>query len=128
MANLDKMTIPQLDVFALEKGVDLSGAKTKQDKIIAIREALDMNEVITVEALGVTLDIDTSVFVTFEFLEGLDEIDKGNVVRIASMFKLLCGDDYKRVKKELEEDGVLTAERASEFFVEVMSSVEAKNS
>lgn len=40
---LDAMTVPELDAYADEKGIDLAGCKNKAEKIAKIKEATDAN-------------------------------------------------------------------------------------
>ena len=38
---LDEMTVPQLEAYAKEKNIDLSGCKTKPEKLAKIKENIE---------------------------------------------------------------------------------------
>ena len=41
--DLDSMTVPQIDAYAAEQGIDLTGCKNKAEKLAKIKEATEVN-------------------------------------------------------------------------------------
>lgn len=91
--------------------------------------AAKKKEVTHAVVMGIPVDIDAEVFDNLELLDMLDDIQNGDVLKIAKALHMVFGDQWGEIKKKLRnEKGVIAASKASEFFVEVMSSVdEAKN-
>lgn len=85
-------------------------------------------EKVTIEALGVKVEIDPNVLDDFDLLSDLKEMQDGNALVFPSIVKRMFGDDFKRVHDELMVDGKLTTTRAAEFFTAVLEEVGAKNS
>ena len=77
---------------------------------------------------GIKIDVDPKIFEDFEVFDLLGEVDGGNVFAITKLIKLIFGDDWARVKKELQgKEDILTITKASEFLIEVMKVAGAKN-
>ena len=125
--DVGKMTGAQLDAYAREKGIDLAGAKTKEEKAKAIRKVEGPRRV-RVRALGVDVEVDTDVFDDFDLVDDLGALQDGDIFVLPRLLKNLFGEDFPRIRRELaDSDGKLTATRAAEFFGEVIKEANAKN-
>lgn len=78
----------------------------------------------TVEIDGFTLDIDTSVFEDYEFLESLADVADGQPSSIVRPFRMLfAGDTYQKVKDHLrDEDGRVPVKAMSTFLSKVVKA------
>ena len=78
----------------------------------------------TVEIDGFTLDIDTSVFEDYEFLESLADVADGQPSSIVRPFRMLfAGDTYQAVKDHLrDEDGRVPVKSMSAFLSKVVKA------
>ena len=79
----------------------------------------------TVEIDGFELDIDTTVFADFEFIESLADVANGEPANVIRPFRLLfAGDTYQKVKDHLrDEDGRVTVKAMSTFLAKVVKAV-----
>ncbi len=124
--NFESMTVPQLDVYAREKDIDISEAKNKAQKVAIIKAAED--ETISVTVDGIEVAVHTAVLESYEFLEGLSRLEDEDPLAIPKLLKMLFGDEYKAVIKKLQVNGSLPVYKAVEFFAKLMEEVGAKNS
>lgn len=78
----------------------------------------------TVEIDGFTLDIDTSVFEDYEFLEALADVADGQPSSIVRPFRMLfAGDTYQKVKDYLrDEAGRVPVKAMSTFLSKVVKA------
>lgn len=78
----------------------------------------------TVEIDGFSIDIDTSVFADFEFIESLADVANGEPANVIRPFRLLfTGDTYQKVKDHLrDEDGRVTVKAMSAFLAKVVKA------
>lgn len=126
MADFGKMNAAQVMAYANEKGIDLSGCKTKADKIKAIREAEGAGKV-TVTVMGITVTIDENAIDDFDIVEDLCKLQDGDIFVLPRLVKNLFGDDFADIRKKLsDKNGKLTATKAAEFFAAVLEA-KAKN-
>ena len=129
--DLNKMNAVQVSSYAREKGIDVSGCKTKQEKIDAInRVEVDSKEpeFVTATVMDVTVTLDKDVFDDFDIIDLMAEMQDGNAFALTRLIKAVFGDDFARIREELsDKDGKLTVSKASEFFVAVMEGFQAKN-
>ena len=126
MKALEDMTISQIDGYAKAHGIDLEGAKTKAEKLAAIKEA--EAGIKHVNVFGIEADIDMGVFDDLDLLDMLDDFQSGNALKFKKILERIFRDQSGRVFDELRNDnGNVPVSRASEFFVAVMEAVEAKN-
>ena len=126
MADIGKMNAAQVMAYANEKGIDLSGCKTKADKIKAIREAEGADKV-TVTVMGITVTIDENAIDDFDIVEDLCKLQDGDIFVLPRLVKNLFGDDFADIRKKLsDKNGKLTATKAAEFFAAVLEA-KAKN-
>lgn len=124
--NLTKMTDAQIESYALENSISLSGCKTKAEKIARITDS-EAHQIVSCEAMGIKCDVDVAVFNDFDYLYLLGEVSDGNVLMLPKLIKMLFGDKWLDIRNQLEVNGQLTAARATAFFTEVMEQVGAKN-
>jgi chemotaxis protein CheY-P-specific phosphatase CheC len=124
--NFESMTVPQLDVYAREKDIDIAEAKNKAQKVAIIKAAED--ETISVTVDGIEVAVHTAVLESYEFLEGLSRLEDEDPLAIPKLLKMLFGDEYKAVIKKLQVNGSLPVYKAVEFFAKLMEEVGAKNS
>lgn len=78
----------------------------------------------TVEIDGFELDIDTTVFADFEFLESLADVANGEPANVIRPFRLLfAGDTYQKVKDHLrDDDGRVPVTAMSAFLAKVVKA------
>lgn len=78
----------------------------------------------TVEIDGFELDIDTTVFADFEFLESLADVANGEPANVIRPFRLLfAGDTYQKVKDHMrDEDGRVPVKAMSAFLAKVVKA------
>lgn len=125
--DLDKMNAVQVSAYAREKGIDVTGCKTKAEKIKKIMES-DRAGTVNVEVMGLEVEISPDVFDDFDVIEDFGRMQDGDIFVFPKLVKILFGDDFNRIRKHLEgDDGRLTVTKATEFFTEVIKAVEAKN-
>ena len=126
------MTAAQVSAYAMEKGIDVAGCRTKADKVRAIEGAMaDVEgvETIEVQAMGVTVEIAEDAVDDFDVVDWLGELQDGNIFVLPKLVRKLFGEDFARIRKELEDErGNLTATKAAEFFAEVLKEAGSKNS
>lgn len=129
--DFNKMNAVQVSAYAREKGIDVSGCKTKQEKIDAINQfEADSKEpeFVTATVMDVTVTLDKNVFDDFDIVDLMAEMQDGNAFALTKLIKAVFGDEFLRIKKELsDKNGKLTVSKASDFFVSVMEEFEAKN-
>ncbi len=126
MRALEDMTASQIEGYAKAHGIDLDGAKTKQEKIEAVLEA--EADVKHVSAMGVEVDVDMRVFDDLDLLDMMDDFQNGDAFKFKKILKRIFRDQSPTVLDQLKDErGTVTASRASEFFVAVMEAVGAKN-
>lgn len=125
--NLNKMNAAQVSAYAAEKGIDLSGAKTKDEKIKAIREA-EGAEVVSVIAMGIEVTVDANAFDDFDMIEDIGKLQGGDIFALPRIVKKLFADEWPRIREHLsDKNGKLTATRATEFFGAVIEAANEKN-
>jgi hypothetical protein len=124
--NFESMTVPQLDVYAREKNIDISDAKNKAEKVSIIKAAEDDTMAVTVD--GIEVAVHTAVLESYEFLDALSRLEDEDPLAIPKLLKMLFGDEYKPVIKKLQVNGSLPVYKAVEFFAKLMEEVGAKNS
>lgn len=91
--------------------------------------AAKRSKTVTTEIMGINVTVDPEVFDNLELLEVLDEINDGNVLKLAKAFKLVFGEQWDYIREHLKDErGVVTASAASEFFATAMNSLgDSKN-
>lgn len=91
--------------------------------------AAKRNKPIQTEIMGINVTINPDVFDNLELLEVLDEINDGNVLKLGKAFKMVFGDQWDAIRSQLKDErGVVTASKASEFFVLAMNATgDSKN-
>ena len=85
---------------------------------------------------GIELDVTADALDDFDVLECLavmvddDSSDKERMVAVPKLFRLVFGNDWKRIKNELraQHDGRLTNATVMEFFNSLTTGLQAKNS
>lgn len=84
----------------------------------------DIKKAITVTSHGITVKVDQEKFNDLELFDMIDEIQSGNVFKMPKLMRCIFGDDHQMVLDGLrEESGVVTADKASEFLIEVLSQI-----
>lgn len=84
---------------------------------------------------GISIRIDPAVLDDFEVVEAIadatdEELDDAAKMRaVVKLFRIVFGDDYARVKRELREakGGSLSVSAMMDFFVASLGAVDAKN-
>lgn len=78
----------------------------------------------TVEIDGFELDIDTTVFADFEFIESLADVSNGEPANVIRPFRMLfTGATYQKVKDHLrDEDGRVPVKAMSAFLAKVVKA------
>ncbi|MBX9035031.1 hypothetical protein HCH03_13905 [Gordonibacter massiliensis] len=126
MKSLEEMTITQIEGYAKAHGIDLGGAKTKQEKIEAVKEAEAGVERVSV--MGIDVDVDMRVFDDIDLLDMLDDFQNGDALKFKKILNRIFREQSEEVFDKLKDArGLVTVSRASEFFVAVMEAVDAKN-
>ena len=72
--------------------------------------------------------VDPEALDNIDLMEALGEIDSGNVFYIAKALRLMLGDQWARVKRELANDsGVTTASATAEFVGKMLTALSEAN-
>jgi hypothetical protein len=76
---------------------------------------------VTVDGITVKLDVDR-IRDDFEIIMAVEEIQEGNGIRAATVFKKVLGEETKRVLEALRdpETGVVSSERAGDFILSLL--------
>ena len=78
-------------------------------------------ELLTINSHGITVEVDTDKFNDLEMFDMIDDIQSGNVFRMPKLMRYIFGDQHKAILEGLRnESGVVTAESATEFLLEVL--------
>lgn len=125
--DFNKMNAVQVSAYAAEKGIDVTGCKTKAERVEAIRSA-EGTDKITVTAMGISVEIDENALDDFDMVEDLGKLQDGDIFVMPRLVKNLFGDGFADIRAQLsDENGKLTATKAAEFFGAVLEAASAKN-
>jgi len=79
---------------------------------------------VTVTAHGITVELDQEKFNDLEVFDMIDDIQSGNAFKIPKLMRHIFGDQHALIIDGLRnEQGVVTAEKASEFLVEALQQM-----
>lgn len=85
-------------------------------------------EPVELDVDGIQVTVDPEALDNIDLMEALGEIDSGNVFYIAKALRLMLGDQWARVKRELANDsGVTTASAAAEFVGKMLTAMAEAN-
>ena len=81
-------------------------------------------KLITITSHGVTVEVDQEKFNDLELFDMIDEIQSGNVFKMPKLMRRIFDDQHEAVLDGLRsESGIVTADRASEFLIEVLQQI-----
>jgi len=81
-------------------------------------------KLITVTSHGITVEVDQDKFNDLELFDMIDEVQSGNVFKMPKLMKRIFDKQYDLVMEGLrEESGVVSADTASEFLIEVLKQI-----
>jgi len=84
----------------------------------------EISKLITVNSHGITVKVDQDKFNDLELFDMIDEIQSGNVFKMPKLIRRIFDNDYQKVLDGLKgKDGIVTADKASEFLIEVLSQI-----
>ena len=99
-------------------------AKAKARAAGAPADETVAGEPMVVEAMGIRAEIDQGALDDFEILEAMDELERGNVLKVPFLLRSIFGDGWGDVERQLrDERGKLTASKATEFLLETFQSM-----
>ncbi|MCL2870764.1 MAG: hypothetical protein FWE26_03950 [Coriobacteriia bacterium] len=79
---------------------------------------------VTIASHGITVQVDQDKFNDLELFDMIDEIQSGNVFKMPKLMRRIFDDQHQMVLNGLrEENGIVTADKASEFLVEVLQQI-----
>ncbi|MCL2403664.1 MAG: hypothetical protein FWC86_05520 [Coriobacteriia bacterium] len=79
---------------------------------------------ITITSHGITVKVNRDKFNDLELFDMIDEIQSGNVFKMPKLMRLIFEDQHDLVMDGLRnEEGIVTADSASEFLVEVLGQI-----
>jgi len=97
---------------------------TKAKEASKVEEKAPVKKLITVKSHGVTVKVDPSAFNDLEVFDLIDEVQSGNVFKMPKLMRRIFGSQYESVLDGLKDDvGIVAADKASEFLIEVLSSI-----
>ena len=81
-------------------------------------------ELLTINSHGVTVEVDPDKFNDLELFDMIDDIQSGNVFRMPKLMRRIFDEQHGKVLEGLRnESGIVTADIASEFLIEVLQQV-----
>lgn len=89
----------------------------------------------TIEVQGITITINPQILEDWEVVECMGDVndptldDAAHLSATTRVMRLILGEDYQRIKKELREKnkGVLNIETMTNFLTETLEVLQAKN-
>ena len=85
-------------------------------------------EPVELDVDGIKVTVDPESLDNIDLMEALGEIDSGNVFYIAKALRLMIGDQWARVKREMANDaGVTTASATAEFVGKMLTALSEAN-
>lgn len=87
-------------------------------------EGQSLKKLITISSHGITVKVSQDKFNDLELFEMIDEIQSGNVFKMPKLMRRIFDDQHEMVLDGLRsESGVVTADKASEFLIEVLQQI-----
>jgi hypothetical protein len=103
-----------------ETGQDVGGAA----QAAPTAATAPAKKLITVSSHGITAELDQEKFNDLELFDMIDDIQSGNVFKMPKLMKHIFDDQHKEVLNGLRsENGIVTADKASEFLIEVLKQI-----
>lgn len=129
MSKLSDLTVAELEEYADLNDIDISDAKSKQQKLFAIEKFEAENKPYDLNIMGVDISISANILDDLELLDWFDEVENGNVLKLPKALFRMFGADCERVLASLRnKKGVVPASKGAEFFKQIIEGVNAKNS
>ena len=100
------------------QGQNLDSGQPKQENV------QPKKELVTINSHGVTVQVDRNKFNDLELFDLIDEIQSGNVFKMPKLMRCIFDEQHAMVLEGLrDENGIVTADKASEFLVEVLQQI-----